>query len=149
MADYKDIAGTTVRGNAGVLTSAKTGELFYDSTNDNFSYRFPAVTTTGTWRTGGNLNTARSDLASTIASSPTSALIAGGGSPGAQTEKYDGISFTEVADLATARNGGGGPTASLGTASSAILAGGNASPYTTATEEWSAADFTINPVTTS
>ena len=28
MADYKDIAGTTVRGNAGDLTGAKTGELF-------------------------------------------------------------------------------------------------------------------------
>jgi len=39
MADYKDIVGTAVRNNAGALTSAKTGELFYDSTNLDFIYR--------------------------------------------------------------------------------------------------------------
>ena len=59
MADYKDIVGTTVRSNAGVLTSAKTGELFYDSTNLDFIYRNPNVTSAGAWRTGGNMNTAR------------------------------------------------------------------------------------------
>ena len=59
MADYKDIHGTTVRNNDGVLTSAKTGELFYDSTNRNFSYRFPNVTSAGAWRTGNNLNVGR------------------------------------------------------------------------------------------
>ena len=41
MADYKDIVGTAVRNNAGDLTSAKTGELFYDSTNLNFIYKNP------------------------------------------------------------------------------------------------------------
>ena len=54
MADYKDIVGTAVRNNAGVMTSAKTGELFYDSTNLNFIYRNPNVTSAGAWRTSGN-----------------------------------------------------------------------------------------------
>ena len=62
MADYKDIHGTTVRNNDGVLTSAKTGELFYDSTNVDFKYSYPNVTTSGTWRTGNNMNTGRGQL---------------------------------------------------------------------------------------
>ena len=59
MADYKDIVGTAVRNNAGVMTTAKTGELFYDATNLNFIYRNPNVTTAGAWRTGTAMNTAR------------------------------------------------------------------------------------------
>jgi hypothetical protein len=62
---------------------------------------------------------------------------------------WDGTSFTEVADLGTARNAGGGPTASLGTTSSAILAGGYSTGYIANTEEWTAADFQINTLTTS
>ncbi len=59
MAEYKDIHGTTVRNSAGNLSSGKTGELFYDSTNRDFKYQYPNVTSAGAWRTGGNLNTAR------------------------------------------------------------------------------------------
>ena len=105
MADYKDIVGTTVRNNDGVFTSAKTGELFYDETNRNFSYRFPNVTAAGSWRTGGNLNTARQSLGNT--GTQTSSLSIGGdqnGTPTAQTESWDGSSWTEVGDLNTARN---------------------------------------------
>ena len=83
MSDYKDIHGTTVRNSDGVLTSADTGELFYDSTNRNFSYRFPNVTSAGAWRTGGTMNTARIDLMG--AGIQTSALGFGGeASPGYQ-----------------------------------------------------------------
>ena len=55
MAEYKDIIGTTVRVNAGDLSGAKTGELFYDSTNRDFKYKFPAATTAGAWRTSNSL----------------------------------------------------------------------------------------------
>ena len=75
MAEYKDIAGTTVRGNAGDLTGAKTGELFYDSTNADFKYRFPAVTSAGSWRTGNDMNTARNYLAGAAADRTTRAAI--------------------------------------------------------------------------
>ena len=51
MANYKDIHGTTVRNSAGNLSGAKEGELFFDSTNLDFKYQFPAVTSTGAWRT--------------------------------------------------------------------------------------------------
>ena len=68
----------------------------------------------------------------------TSALAFGGGNPPtkiASTESWDGTSWTEVADLATARTNmsGGG----AGTATQALAAGGNAAPGdTAATEEW-------------
>ena len=39
MAEYKDIHGTTIRNSAGNLAGAKTGELFYDSTNRDFKYQ--------------------------------------------------------------------------------------------------------------
>jgi len=94
MADYKDIVGTTVRSNAGVLTSAKTGELFYDSTNLDFIYRNPNVTSAGAWRTGGNMNTARRNLAA--AGTQTAALGFGGRPPAvAHSEEYNGVSWTE------------------------------------------------------
>ena len=38
MAEYKDIHGTTIRNSAGNLAGAKTGELFFDSTNLDFKY---------------------------------------------------------------------------------------------------------------
>ena len=47
MANYKDIHGTTVRNSAGNLSGAKEGELFYDSTNRDFKYQFPATTSAG------------------------------------------------------------------------------------------------------
>ena len=62
MADYKDIVVTAVRNNACTLTSAKTGELFYDSTSLDFIYRHPNVTSAGAWRTGNDLNTGRNRI---------------------------------------------------------------------------------------
>ena len=56
MAEYKDIHGTTIRNSAGNLAGAKTGELFYDSTNRDFKYQYANVTSAGSWRTGNNLN---------------------------------------------------------------------------------------------
>ena len=57
MATYKDIVGTAVRNNAGNLTTADTGQVWFDSTNLDFKYLFPAVVSS--WSTGGSLNTAR------------------------------------------------------------------------------------------
>ena len=105
MADYKDIVGTAVRNNAGVMTSAKTGELFYDSTNLNFIYRNPNVTSAGAWRTGGNLNTAKQQMGQT--GSESSALAFGGETSGAAAvatnELYNGATWTEVGDLNVAK----------------------------------------------
>jgi hypothetical protein len=84
MANYSDIKGFTVQ----TVSSD------------------PAASTaaTGSWASGGTINNARDLLGG--AGPQTSALIFGGQPyPGssAYTESYDGSSWTEVADLNTAR----------------------------------------------
>ena len=82
--------------------------------------------------------------------SSTSALAAGGGSPGivAITESWDGTSWTEVADLATARvaAAGSGTGNTSGFAVGGEIAPG---PFTNVTEEFNDPSYTIKTVTTS
>ena len=115
MAEYKDIHGTTIRNSAGNLAGAKTGELFFDSTNLDFKYQFPNLTTAGSWRTGGNLNTGRANSAGAAANS-TAALVSGGAPNVAITESWNGSSWTEVNDLNTGRD----YLAGTGTSTSAL-----------------------------
>ena len=68
----------------------------------------------------------------------------GGDPPTANTELYDGSSWTEVANLNTARADGGGS----GTQSGALCVGGEP-PRTDAVEEWTAASVTAGTVTSS
>ena len=67
----------------------------------------------------------------------------------ANTEFWDGSSWTELNNLSTARRAGSGG----GTATSAILGGGSTSGsspgHVATTEEWAAADFVVNTLTTS
>ena len=70
MAEYKDIHGTAVRNSAGNLAGAKTGELFYDSTNRDFKYQYPNVTTAGSWSTSNNINTTSAAFTLTLPASP-------------------------------------------------------------------------------
>jgi hypothetical protein len=101
MANYKDIHGTTVRNSAGNLSGAKEGELFFDSTNLDFKYQFPA-TTTSSWATGGTINTARFQFHG--AGAGHGSAVFGGRTPPAVTvrnehEQYNGSSWTELANL--------------------------------------------------
>ena len=78
----------------------------------------------------------------------TSALMAGGDSDPPQranTEQWDGTSWTEIADLATAR----GAVAGGGTVTEGFVAGGYSTTYVSITEEWEVPDFQIKTVTTS
>jgi hypothetical protein len=65
----------------------------------------------------------------------------------ANTEQWDGTSWSEVNDVATARNrpGSNGATGSQGM----IVGGQNPSGTLTNVEEWVIPDFVINKVTTS
>ena len=65
MATYKEKVGTSVVNFAGNYPGAVEGELWYDSTNKDFKYLYPNVTTVGSWSTSANLNTARSRGAGT------------------------------------------------------------------------------------
>jgi len=137
MADYKDIVGTSVRNNAGALTSAKTGELFYDSTALDFVYRFPNVTSAGAWRTGNNMNTARSRGAGS--GTKEAGLVFGGDPAHAQTELYNGVSYSEQNDLNTGVNDNAG----TGTSTSALSFLGELSPGATVeNESWNGTSWT-------
>ena len=101
MTTYKDLVGTGVTNFAGDNPAAVDGELWYDSSSKAFKYQFPAVTSTGSWGTGGNLNTARTWASG--AGIGTAALAFGGSPNTAVTESYNGTSWTEVNDLNSAR----------------------------------------------
>ena len=89
MATYKQTVGTAVTNYAGDKPGVVEGELWYDSTNQHFKYQYPNVTTSGSWSSGGNLNTARYGVAG--AGIYTSALAFGGRDPQTNlTESYDG-----------------------------------------------------------
>ena len=129
MSNYKDIVGTAVRNNAGNLPAPETGQIWFDSTNLDFKYLFPA--TVASWRSAPSINTARSGLG-TSAGTQDSALIAGGEPFTGDTEEYNGTSWTELNDLSTASQQGGGAGSSV----SGIHMGGY--PGVSATEEWTA-----------
>ena len=86
------------------------------------------------------------------AGTATSGIISGGNSPGtarmANTEFWNGSSWTEVADLAVARYGVSGQG---GTSGAGLAYGGNnpSDAVTNITEEFSADDFQIKTLTTS
>ena len=83
------------------------------------------------------------------AAGPYTATVLFGGANGASkyanTESWNGSSWTEVGDLATAR----GQAAGGGSTTSGFLSGGNTPSITGNTEEWAVADFEINTLTTS
>ena len=76
MATYKETVGTAVVNYAGDYPGAVKGELWYDSTTKDFKYRYPNLTATGSWSTGGSLNTARRHIRG--AGIYTAALAIGG-----------------------------------------------------------------------
>ena len=150
MATYKQKVGTAVVNYAGNYPGAVAGELWYDSTNKDFKYQYPAVTAAGSWRTANSLGTARYYTGS--AGLYTSGIVFGGEanpptSITGATETYDGTSWTEVSDLNTARYAVKGAGAS---STSAIGFGGNASPGNTGvTESWNGSNWTeVNDMNT-
>ena len=119
MATYKGIQGYNVQSLASDPTVTEAiGQLWYNSTTGKFKI---ATEGAGAWSAGGLLNTYREEAGG---SGTQSAGICAGGlqSPGdspryrAETELYNGTSWTEVADLNTGRatpRGAGSTTAAL------------------------------------
>ena len=77
MATYKDLVGTAVVNYAGNYPGAVDGELWYDSTNKDFKYRYANVTSSGSWSAGGNLNTARQNTAASGNGTKTATILFG------------------------------------------------------------------------
>ena len=134
MSTYKKEVGTAVQNAAGTLSGVVEGQLWYDSTAASFKYQYPTLTTAGSWSTGNNMNTARTQVMG--AGTQTQGLAFGGFNlsnvnTGA-TEFYDGISWTELNDLNTARRDGAGN----GTYTSALAYGGAVTAVVGNTESW-------------
>ena len=68
MASYKETVGTAVTNYAGNNPGVVTGELWYDSSNYVWKYKYQTLTTAGSWRTGGALN--KSGGSGTLAVNP-------------------------------------------------------------------------------
>ena len=117
MADYKSIHGTTIKSYTTDPDNPIDGQVWFDKTNKVLQFEIPNVTSAGAWRTGGSLNTSRTQVQGAGANQ-NAALAFGGDTPPATavTEKYNGSSWTEVSDLTTARrqiHGAGTYTAAL------------------------------------
>ena len=129
MATYKGIKGVKVVTKATDPTASEAdATVWYNSTGNALKY---SVAGTGAWAAGGGLNTARSQIPTSVMA-PSSATLCAGGStaPGevAVVEKYDGTSLTEVNNINTARRNAGG----CGTVNTAVVIAGGQSPGVTA-----------------
>src|SRR5210317_2221016 len=103
MSTYKQIAGTQIEVLSSDPSNPVEGQVWYNSTSNVLKGQ--GATTAGAWATGGSLNTGRRRMSGAGVSN-SSALGFGGNSPPgdfANTESYNGTSWTEVADLNTAR----------------------------------------------
>ena len=144
MATYKEIHGVKVQYRDSDATAIE-GDVWYNSSTGKLRM-YAAL---GAWSSGGNLTTGRKSHGS--AGTQTANLVYGGDGPTASqaiSETYDGSSWTEVADLNTARANAGG----TGTSSTAALSfGGFRDPPPGAiafTELWNGTNWTeVNDMT--
>jgi len=144
MATYKGIHGTKIQDFTSDPANPLEGQVWYNETDNVLKYFY---INPGSWSTGGDLNTARSNPRGT--GTQTAALSFGGKTPAlnelALTESYNGSTWAELNDLNTARTVLGG----AGTSTAALAFGGeNGSPgdpnggMTAATESWNGTSWT-------
>ena len=149
MATYKETVGTTVINYAGNYPGVVEGELWYDSTNKDFKYQYPALTSAGSWRTGADVNSARRDHGGN--GTYTSALMYAGYTSTyvTLTESWNGSAWTEVNDLSQARSNLSGAGADN---TAAIAVGGFYHPpsqHFALTELWNGTNWTeVNDLNT-
>ena len=113
-------AGSGIPSVASDPPSPTIGDVWYNTTTNAFKYTGAGV---GAWVSGGNMNTARSNLAPAVSGTQTAALSFGGyiGGPfptsvSSANEKYNGTSWTTATNLNSARyqlTGAGTQTAAL------------------------------------
>ena len=139
MGTYKEVRGTHIVSVTSDPPSPVNGQMWYNSTErviKGFTSN-PA----GTWSTTTPMNTARHSAAGGCGANTEAALVFGGGPPPAPgavaiTEQWNGSTWTEVADLNTARAYVGG----AGNYTSAIAAGGDG--YSGNSESWNGSSWT-------
>jgi hypothetical protein len=143
MTTYKGINGFAVQSVATDPSPLDEGQVWYN--NASYAFKLAAVTTVGTWASGGSLNTTRWLLGGV--GLQTAALGFGGYDGGVlknNTESYNGTSWTTVNSLNQSRAFLAGSGASN---SSALAFGGNDDGPTnySSTELWNGTSWTANP----
>jgi len=138
MAEYREIQGAAVQSLAS-STGTIEGQIWYDNVNGAFKLQgFQSAA----FSSGGNLNTAQSDLSGTgVLTAQVQAGGYNGSSRTALTENYDGTSWTSSGTKPTAVFAGG----MAGTQTAAWYASGNNAPgggRTSSTEEYDGATWT-------
>lgn len=115
MAEYINIRGQSIEVVASDPANPTLGQIWYNSTSNTLKGEALGV---ASWATGGDLNTARFELAG--AGTQTAGLAFAGDTPvsrSSATEEYNGATWTSVNPVNTARNSLGGcgtQTAALG-----------------------------------
>ena len=98
------------------------GDMWFNSTSSTLKGYGKAAASTGTWASGGDLNTARYRIGGAVNATQSAGLIFGGnGSPYGQTEEYNGTAWSEQNDLNSGRYASYG---GAGTQTACVTAGG-------------------------
>ena len=150
MATYKEIKGTQIEAVASDPSNPVEGQVWYNTTSNVLKGQ--AVSSSASWSSGGNLNTARNGNAG--AGTTTAGIVFGGKTPPnnyvGNTEKYNGSSWTEVNDMNTGRYDLASAKAGTQTASLAF-GGGTSGPdnYYALCESFNGTNWTeVNDLTT-
>ena len=137
MSTYYGTYGQKVQYLASDPSDPQTGQVWYNSTSATLKVR--GFTTTNAWSSGGNINTVRSYVAGF--GLQDAAVMAGGytGPAYANTENYNGTSWTASGAMNNALYGRGG----AGTQTTGLCYGGNPGS-STATEKYNGSTWTTS-----
>jgi hypothetical protein len=134
MAEYKGIKGFKVQYLSADPSDPIIGQTWYNSTSKDLKYT--SVTTAGSWATGGNMATARNNLAG--AGTQTAGLVFGGGPSPNATEEYDGSTWSPGGNMGSGRV----ILAGCGTQTAGLGFGGYGPGALNATEEYDGTSWT-------
>ena len=139
MTTYKGIRGLTIRTVAGDPSPLAIGDIWYSSTTK----KVRGAKNVGAWASGGNMNSNKEAGASSKNGTQTAYLAISGRTPPNSVndfvESYDGSSWTEIADVNTARRTGN----ACGTSTVAWFAGGvDSGAHTRDMELWNGTSWT-------
>ena len=141
MSEYKGIKGFQVQTRTEDPENPIVGDFYYNSGSGQFRVVTEGGAPIGTWSSGGDLNTARTDLTGT---GTKAAGLAIGGRPGNKNtvEQYNGSSWSEIAEIGTGRYA----AAAAGSPSAALYFGGYFSSAPAGarnlTENWNGSSWT-------
>ena len=121
MATYRQLKGYSVKTVTSDPSNTQFGQIWYNSVAKQIKFTGNAG---GVFSSGGNLNTNRWNSKATVGTQTAGLVFGGSNAPGsliAETEEYNGTSWTEVTDMPQVMTGNGGG----GIQTAAFSSGGN------------------------